>query len=499
MVTKQQRDSRGRFVTGNGRSKIGAADLLANLVGNAAMSRASLMRASLDPKKSIDDECGYPTTQDITAKTYRELYDRESIATRVVQVLPKETWQAQPSVFETEDLDQVTEFEKMWGELGKGLRGESWYVGEQGSLVWEYLKRVDELSGIGSYGVLLLGVDDGKELSEQVEPGTGRKLLFLRAFDESLAQITRYETDVNNPRFGQPTQYSLSFADHENAGQGAFGTPLITKQVHWTRVIHVADNLGSSEILGVPRMRPVFNRLLDLRKLYGGSAEMYWRGAFPGLSIETDPKMGSDVELDMSSVKDALEQYMNGLQRYLALTGVSAKSLAPQVVDPSQQIDVQLTAICILIAVPKRIFVGSERGELASSQDKGAWNDRLQDRQNIYVTPRIIVPFVDRLIMVGVLPQPKEYSVVWGDIGSLSEDEQATIAVKRTEAMAKYVQGSVEALMPPMDYLTRVQGMTNGEAEAVIEAAMNAVSILPEPEELEVVTGKPKPKAKEEE
>ena len=88
--------------------------------------------------------------------------------------------------------------------------------------------------------------------------------------------------------------------------------------------------------------------------------------------------------------------------------------------------------------------------------------------------------------MVGVLPEPIGYSTVWPDLNSLTEEEQAAVSLKRTEAMAKYVQGSVEALVAPMDYLVRVMGMTQEEAEAIVAAALQALPLLPDDEDDEV-------------
>lgn len=444
----------------------------ARMVENVVFSRSELFKKYFDPRRDINDECGYPLTDGITADLLREMYDREAVAARVVEVMPKETWQVQPTVYEDEDSDSVTAFEEAWDALGKGLHGsKSWYGSERGNLVWNYLLRADVLCGIGSYGVMLLGLDDGKDLREEAKPKEGARLLFLRCFDESQAAIASYETDPKSERYGQPAAYNLVFADPNDTGRGGIGLPNTAAMVHWTRVVHVADNLGSSDVFGVPRQRPVWNNLLNLRKLYGGSSEMYWRGAFPGLSLETNPQLGADVIVDTAGLKDKLENYMNGLQRYLYTTGMVAKTLAPQVVDPTPQIDVQITAICIKIACPKRVFMGSERGELASSQDDQAWNDRLRQRQSDHVTPRIIVPFVDRLIALGVLPEPEEYAVDWPDLTSQSEQEKATVAVTKTDAMVKYIAGNGEALMNPLDFMTRFLGMEEDEAESVLKAA----------------------------
>lgn len=445
-----------------------------DLVFNVTSSRAELFRRLIDPRRNIDDECGYlPISQQIDKKDYKEYYDRFAPATRVVNVLPDESWKAEPTVFETEDVEEDTEFEKRWRELSISLRGDSHYKKQEGSAVWEYLHRVDRLSGIGRFGCLLFGINDGKRLDEPVEgiDANGRavgvpperKLLYLRAFDESLVEISQYNQDDKSPRYGQPELYQINFTD-------PYGK-LETKNVHWTRVLHVVDNMNSSEIFGVPRQQPVFNNLTDLRKLYGGSSEMYWRGAFPGISIETHPQLGGDVNVDVPGLRDSMENYMNGLQRYLTLMGMSAKSLAPQVVDPTAQINVQLEVLCILLGMPKRIFTGSERGELASDQDDSTWNERLNYRRNSYLTPRVIVSFVDRCILLGVLPVPGEegYSVSWPDLDTLSETEQATVAGLRTDAIVKYLAGGGENLIPPSDFLHRILYFNKQEVDEILE------------------------------
>jgi len=237
----------------------------------------------------------------------------------------------------------------------------------------------------------------------------------------------------------------------------------------------------------MPRMQPVFNRLYDLRKLYGGSAEMYWLGALPGISIETHPTLGGDVPMssaEKTHQRDQLQNYLNGLQRYLSLRGMSAKSLSPQVVDPSPQVMTQIEAICIQLDIPKRIFMGSERGELASSQDTDTWSSRVQERQNNYLTPRVVTPLINRLIWLGVLPEPTSYSIEWGEEEKLSEEDQSRVALARTESLVKYIQGSGENLIAPMDFLTRILGFDEDTAETMLEARLEEIESESEDESL---------------
>ena len=578
------------------------------MVTNFLMSRANLLTQALDPRRDVYKECGYPTTTDVSVQQYRDLFDRQDIANRVVEVLPKETWACNVDVYEDEDDECTTPFEAALKDLGKQLLGDGWYEGEDDeNPLWEYLCRLDIMSGIGHFGVLLIGIDDGLPLDtpaegidecgkmvdvaakpgrhdqprydsvagavrpsaakealgvetsedegddeqgydeegdgsfgegvyddeeasadpdgganpsaldhppggEPDEPvddrppvhppgdphhadGTGaeqqhrrhglhagtpekgtddcRKVLYLRVFDESLVQVTRWEDDPRNPRYGQPVLYQITLNDPKEHSTGV-GLSMNTVDVHWTRVIHVADNRLSSEVMGVPRMRPVLNRLLDLQKLHGGSAEMYWKGALPGYSLETHPELGGEADLDLSNVRDQLEQYEGSLTRWLGIPGLSIKSLAPQVVDPTSQIDAQVSAICIQIGCPRRIFEGSERGELASSQDSSAWNDRIRGRQRRHVTPRIIVPTVNRLIMLRVLPVPECYTVEWEELDALSAVEKAQVATAEMGVISTFASSGAESVMSTMDMYTEVLGKSKARACELVENACQA-------------------------
>lgn len=297
-----------------------------------------------------------------------------------------------------------------------------------------------------------------------------RKLLFLRCFDESLVQVVQYEADVRNPRFGQPLMYLVTLNDPDQPHTGV-GLPLASVRVHWSRIIHVADNRRNSHIFGIPRMQPVLNRLLDLRKIYSGSAEGYWKSSLPIISLETNPQMGGDVLIDKGEVDNTMYKIMNSLQRYMMLTGLSAKTLAPSLIDPSTHVDKQIEAICINLGCPVRVFKGSERGELASSQDDSQWNDRIRHRQQSYVTPRIIVPFVDRLILIGVLPKPKQFFVEWPDLDSQTDSQKAQILLQKTQAYAAYVAGNVESIIPPLEYMTNFGDLEEGLAQSILDAA----------------------------
>lgn len=555
---------------GNGNGKVptfNAEDMsrFEELIRNeSTLSRDALFRALLDPRRDVEAECGYPKGNP-DAQFYKDLFDREAVPARVVGLFPSECWQVSPTVYEDDDSTTDTPFEEAVDGLAQELNGGSLYQDEEGSPIWEYFQRADELSGIGRFGVMLLGFDDGMPLSTpvggvtvngrgttcngKVAPGgadqgafvanlrditgknlytdgegkptqlmvgstlmdsasygtdatyqgnftvqplkpkrkEGTRLIYLRVYPESQVQIVQFESNLNSPRFGLPVRYLIQLTDPRDSNSAGVGLPMQMLYVHWSRVQHVADFSGqasSSEVFAVPRMRPYLNRLLDLRKLYACSAEGFWKSAFPGLSIETHPSLGGSVEIDQAGVRAMMDGYFNSTQRALVWSGMSTKSLAPVVSSPKDQIECQLANICIGMGVPMRIFQGSERGHLASSQDSGTWNDRLRARQNSYLTPRMIVPFIDRLIAVGVLPEPggakkskvkgvgtdKGYSVDWPDIDQMSDAEKGAIFLQKAQAWAAIIAGNVEQLFSPMDLLTKIGGFDQEEAEAIMDA-----------------------------
>lgn len=474
------------------------------MIHNSIYAREAFLKRLGDPRRDIADECGHPKGF-ISAEDLQILYDEDGIARRVVEVLPNECWQVAPTVYEEEDQETHTPFEEGWLDLPRQLNGEySWYREEEGSPIWELLHRADVLSGIGQYGVILLGVDDGQPLSTPLPmrrnsiystvssvsttPSdiSSRKLLYANCFPESQARISALDDDQRSPRYGQPVLYNITFNDpRANVSGGITGYNTSNEEVHWSRVVHLADNIGSSKIFASPRARPVVPRILDCIKLHGSSAEMYYKGAFPGISFETHPELGGEVDLPEGELKDQLERYMNSLQRYLISWGFTARTLAPQVVDPSPQVRIQLEAICIRLGMPLRIFMGSERGQLASAQDDANWNKRLQHRQTRYLTPRVIRPFVDRLIAIGCLPVPnyrrknRGYCVHWPDMQAQTESDRATNAQKLTQALMQYATSGAERHMSPIDYFAYIFGLKESEVIEIVAKAKEYAKTLP--------------------
>ena len=454
-----------------------ARERVAEGVYNMLTLRSRMFEKLLDPRRDLNAECGYPV--EISTDQYWEMYDRESYAARVVECLPKECWGEEPSVYEDADEEVVTPFEQAFADLGAAIRPTRSYVrsGEedQGNPVWEVLLRADCQSRIGGYGIIVVGLDDGLPLDQPAQRREGQQVTYLRVFPQRHAPVTRLETDRTSPRYGLPLAYSVTFNDASAAVDGVLGATTATSEVHWTRVVHVADNLQSSEWMGVPSMKRVFNELMDIRKVKASAGEGFWRGVVSLISLETHPQLGGDVDVNQDEVRDMMENVFGGTKRDLVLKGMSAKTLAPTVVDPTPHVQVYVKAICTYLGVPVPVFEGYEIGEQASENNDDTWQGRLNHRRTKYLTPRLIVPFLDLLIGLGCLPEPAEgYVVQWPGSEGTKDVEDSQVLTARTGAMAQYVSGGVETLMTPIDYLTREMGYSQEEADEIIRNAEEA-------------------------
>jgi hypothetical protein len=421
--------------------------VLSELVSRALLA-SRLGLDSYNGNRDIYQALGYPA--DLTFDDYLARYIRQDIAKAIIDRPVLATWQGPLELIEP-DEEEDTEFEKAWSDLDRKLGLKT------------RLARVDRLTGIGRYGVILLGLDDVKDQSgfeRPVQEG-GRKLMYVKPFSEKSAKISTYESDPKNERYGMPLLYEIEVADVSSGSSS-------TVKVHFSRVVHIVDGNLESEIIGTPRLEAPYNRLMDLEKLTGGSAEMFWRGARPGYHGKVDEGYTLS-EAAKISFKDQVDEYEKDLRRFLVNEGIDINTLDQQVSDPSNHVDVQLTMISAVTGIPKRILSGSERGQLASTQDSGEWLAYVQGRREDHAEPRIVRPFVDRLIELEILPEPGEdYTIKWQDLFSISEKDRTEIGRIRATALREYtVNPMAQIIMPANAFLEKCLGFTTEEITLV--------------------------------
>jgi hypothetical protein len=386
-------------------------------------------------KRDIYDALGYKkvlTYDDLAAR-----YFRQDIAGTIIKAYPAATWSNPPEITEDEHSED-TPFEADFKKVSRRIK------------LWHYLKRVDIVSRIGQYGVLFVGTRDGNSFDRPV----GKKLdpediLYLSVFSMKNAPIDSLVKNERDPRFGKPEYYNINFEAGTPISGG--GLTEVTKnrpqKVHHSRVIHVAEDVIEDDIFGRPQLEGVYNLLDDLQKVVGATGESFWLNAFSGFQAAVDKDMELNAE-DQAALSDEIEEYIHNFRRWIRTKGIELNQFETQVADPRGGFGVIMDLISGTTRIPQRILMGSERGQLASSQDEANWNNRVKERQESHAEVNMVRPFVDKLISWGTLKEV-EYSVSWPDISRMSEDDKAEVELKRATAMKRISEQGMFPVISP--------------------------------------------------
>ena len=377
--------------------------------------------------------------EQISTEQYRDLYKRGGIAGACVDAIPKAVWRGDGELIEDQDVEVVTAFEQAWFDLNDRLK------------IWSTLQRAHILALLSSFSALLLGApgDFTQELPRARGP---QDLIYLQPFGGGVSNESRgtqsqtttgsdvsvalWDESGSSPRFGQPLAYNLRRTN--------IVSPELSRPVHWTRVLHIpAEGFLDDAVFGPPALEGVWNYFQDLLKVIGGGSETSWLAGNPGLHMNLDKDMtwpgqsateqAAAGQAIIDAMKAKADEYRHQLTRWLMTRGVEVTPLAGKAVDFSANADTLITLIAGTRGIPKRILVGSERGELASGQDRQNLADVVKDCRSSYAHPIILRPFIDRLIAYGYMPKPKQWMPAWPETGGMSETEKLAAAETMTK------------------------------------------------------------------
>lgn len=409
-----------------------------SVIADVARQRlGGFLGSTFGGKRNLYEQFGYP--QLLLTQDYINMYLRNDIASRIVRAFPQATWREAPTVWDQDgnQADPESEDYSPFVEACARLF-EQWDV-------LSMLERADRLSGVGKYSVLFMGFRDGLT-SEQPLKGKS-PLLFLQPYVDISAMVSSWNQDVTDARFGRPLSYALSPTTLFNSG-------MVTQRnsiaAHWTRCVHVTEWLDQDETYGTPRLQPIYNRLMDLEKVVGASAETFWLNSREGMAIsakeDTDLKAGA-----IADMKKQAEEYQHQLRRIMAFQGVEVTTLQATIADLGPNVEKLLDLISGAVGIPKRILVGSERGSLASDQDEDAWAARISERRRHFAAPKMLKPLMQVMIDTGNLPMPNgDWGVEWPDEAQTPEKE-AAVAFTKSNTLKNWLSTPGADLVVPLE------------------------------------------------
>ena len=398
-----------------------------------------------DGKRDMYKVLGYK--KNLCFADFYAKYKRLDIAAAVVDTQVETSFHGGFSVYEGERDEDETEFEKAYKEIDEKFNFSGIF------------SRADTLAMLGQYSGILLGLSDVQRVEElKMEPGDSKKdLLYIRPVPEDFLEIAEVSSNPLEPRYTLPETYDISsLGPSGTAGYKSkkmnVGDEISTYRFHADRVIHIAYNPLENELYGTPVLEKSYNTLDNIEKIVGGAAEMFWRGARPGYMAQVDNEHSYSDEMKKVFLEQ-LSKYENDLSRVIVGEGVKMEDLAQQIEEPTGAFIINVQLLCAAQKIPMRILLGSERGELASTQDRSTWHERIEGRRVEKLEKMILRPTIDRLISVGVLPEPEmPYNIYWADLMSLSEREKAEIGKLKSDAFKNYltVPGAARIIPPDM-------------------------------------------------
>ena len=402
---------------------------------------ARLSGAPFDGKRNLYASFGWPAT--ITSDDILGMYNRGGIARRIVHAYADATWGRPPTVY----VDGNTAWNDTWDAFTKKTQ------------LWAVLYRLDVLASLGRFAILVLGTDRPNLESPLRNP---REVTFLQPYGEFSVRIKTWDTNPTSSNFGRPLMYTIyPDGDQRTSGEargvtGDIGPSRRPFNVHYSRVLHVAKGGLEDEVFGSPMYSPIWNYLIDLEKVVGASAESYWLSSNRGMQADVDKDMDMDAE-EAAALEDEIDKYVHGFRRFIRSRGVKINALKTDVADPKGAFDVLITLVSGTTGIPQRILLGSEAGQLASTQDKGNWAERVEEYRTLHANPRVLGLFINRMLELELLSAPGgEVKILWPDAYRMSPLERGQTAAQTARTLAN----AMKAMEPTVVAYERVEAPT---------------------------------------
>lgn len=403
--------------------------LIANAADQAiSRARLALFGSGLDAKRvRAWDEYGYPKTlefdQLLTA------YQRTGAGFGAVSRLLSACWAEWPRIKPDDGTDEVTGWEDT---VSAALEKH-----------WPALMDFDRRNLVGRYAGLVLRVADSLELDQPM--GRASRLVELVPLFESQLRVAAWVDDQRNENFGKPAMYEYRTSVEQTTAPNSnvAAKPATWIRVHPSRVIVLAEGGSGDMIDGMSLLAPGYNKLVDLEKIEGGSAEGVFKNSSRATVVEFDANT-SVTQAVMSgtpgqapgNVADMVEEQVKALNSShdasMMLKGAKAYPLQVSISDPTGTWTACANEFAASVQIPFTVLFGQQTGRLASDQDAKDMAGRAKSRQRLLLTP-MLRDLVARLIGCGILPAQVKFVVEWVDLMAPSDKDK----IANAKAMAE--------------------------------------------------------------
>ncbi len=440
---------------------------LADAIGRQRMLYAG--QPGNTKRTKLWDEFGYPNSLEFDR--YYLAYERNAVAFAAVHKLLDSCWVDNPTIIDGDDGKESTETTDWEKTITKLLKKH-----------WTKIKDADRRNLVGRYSALLIQFRDGREWHEPVDRekvkslrniGNGPIVKLIPAW-ESQIKPGNFDTDTLSETYGQPVSYN--FNEQPVGDDGTYG-PVRGVTVHPERIIILCEGSEDENMLsGVPFLRAGYNKLLDLEKVSGGSAEGFLKNASRQLGIAFDKetnianlsKQATDAGYkDLGeALNDKVAKMNRGTDSALVMQAGTPSVLSVAAADPSPTWTVAANEFASSIQCPFTILFGQQTGRLASDEDKTDWAKRCNGRRWGFQST-VIESVLERFWTVGVIDPPTsgEVTLAWSDLLAPSEKEK----IANMQAMAVVAKDTQQAYGTPAVDENEIRAVGELEPRKVVQ------------------------------
>lgn len=452
-------------------------NLTTNIRGNAhisdldALSREELALSQYDGDRNLYSALGYIQTPEY--RHYRARYERTDEATALIDKIAKKAW-ATPEIHDTADREEDTDFES---DVNSFIEGDN--TRDDPIAVAQRATRFERL---GQFALIFLGISDANvedgdhtDLQQDVAADSVDSvddINYLVPYDEGRIDINETDivTDPASADFGRPEVYDVDLGDIRG-----------DTTIHQSRVLHIVGDIFDDPLRSPSVLKQSLNRIDDIEKIKGGSAEAYWRAAYQGLVVsppegQTGP-MGGSLEKAGGELHDQIKRYKHNLQRTI-FTSADVNPLDSTIADPTPHLESQYRSIAAGHDIPQSILMGNETGERATEEDRRMWHERIAEYRTEFCEPRVLRPLIDHLRELGILPDPvgDGYRVEWPPLDEPTEQERAETANEKAQALKRASGGQPDLLAEVGEIRTEVFGWGSERGSEVEGETMEPVT-----------------------
>ncbi|WP_425061839.1 anti-CBASS protein Acb1 family protein [Roseovarius confluentis] len=407
-------------------------------MANAATRRVSSMFPGYFEGYKHNHYADFGWPENLTFDQYYQTYCRNGLARAAVRKTVRKCWEDIPFLAEREEKHDETEIEKAIRQKFSDLR------------LWQRFAEADRRSMVGCYSGVILRFADSRLFREPVDtvPGGIDGLVEVIPAWEGQLMVADWDTDETSETYGQPTMFNFNEAQVGNEHQGKNRS----FEVHPDRVIIWSED---GTVHNRPSLEAGYNDLLTLEKITGAGGEGFWKNAksAPVIEVNKDAQLDAmaqamDVSKDdlVDAMNTQVEDWQKGFDKMLMLQGMEAKTLGVTLPIPEHFRAGALENFCASVEIPKKILVGMQTGERASTEDANEWAQTCNGRRSDMVIPNIMT-FVNRLEAFGVLPE-RDWFLVWTDLTESGMGEKIERAGKMADVNQKMAKGGELVFTP---------------------------------------------------